>query len=112
MPVPAPTSADGATLAGPFLVRVARGRVARAVAGVTGKMPTEATALVPAAAPRRPALPTEALDGLPMLRAWVAAVRALPGVDEYLAARPALGARIQGNPGSLMYAGRDADGNT
>lgn len=49
-----------------------------------------------------------ALDDLPKLREWYEATAALPGVSEYLAARPQVGARVAGNPGSLMYDGRDA----
>ena len=37
-----------------------------------------------------------------------AAMAALPGIAEYLSARPQLGARKQGNPGSLMYDGQSA----
>ena len=45
---------------------------------------------------------------LPRLKAWYAAMAALPGIAEYLSARPQLGARKQGNPGSLMYDGQSA----
>jgi glutathione S-transferase len=49
-----------------------------------------------------------ALDAeTPRLRAWLEAMAALPGVDEYLASRPQLGARSLGNKGSLMSVGRE-----
>ena len=40
------------------------------------------------------------------LRDWYRAFAALPGIDEYLANRPQLGARSLGSRGSLMFEGR------
>ena len=49
----------------------------------------------------------EALDAeAPQLRAWHTAFAALPGISEYLAHRPQLGAQSLGNRGSLMHGGR------
>ena len=51
----------------------------------------------------------DALDAeAPRLRAWYAAIAALPGVDEYLAHRPQLGAQSLGQRDSLMWGGRRA----